>query len=84
MATKLHTFTDRSQAHAKLAALIKAGKHPLAECREANGEYSVWDGPEPEGQRDGQAPATPPLPQLTPEFADLVAEKLAKKLRIKG
>jgi hypothetical protein len=66
-AKEIKTFTDRDEAHAFLADLDKK-KYPAAECREdANGEFSVWSGPEfPDGR---PAPSEP-----EPEPAMAIAE----------
>lgn len=76
MATKLFSTKDRAASHKRLEEILKAGQHPKAECRESGDEYSVWDGPE---ERTPEAPA--PDMVFTPEFADVVAEKLAKLLK---
>lgn len=88
MATKIFETKYRNESHAKLAEILAADEKSLAECREdaARGLYSVWDGPEPEGPREGQI--APPSPEETASakardqdaLADLVAEKLLQKM----
>lgn len=73
MAKRLFSTTDREESHKKLEEVLLDGAHPRAECREADAEgfYSVWDGP----QRDGtEVPADP----IESELAGLDESKLAR------
>lgn len=61
MVEKLFAGNNRAAAHAELERILAGGKHPLAECRENAGEYSVWSGPE-----ERVVPPAPPEPEAPP------------------
>lgn len=61
MAAKLlYSTKDRDESHQQLEAILLAGEHPKAECREMdeNGDYTVWSGPQREGN-EGPLPGAP-------------------------
>lgn len=82
--TRLFATGDRNASHKKLAAILKAGQHPHAECREDLNSpdglcFTVWDGPELPPERPPEAPA-PPIPQLDQQQMEAVTEMIVEKL----
>ena len=87
MPKRLYAFTDRAESHAKLDE-VRAGKHPMAECREdpnSEAPYEVWDGPE---QWVMPEPAVPPDPAVLlaeqESLLDALAERLLAKMAERG
>jgi len=84
MATKIFETRDRDESHKKLEEVLHNGTHPRAECREADerGFYSVWDGP----QRDGDATESSTDALDTSTLTDAQLAKLADLIaaRMKG
>ncbi len=78
----LFASKDRDEAHVELVAVLKEGKHPLAECRELHNEdapYQVWDGPaRPPDWQDMRI--QDPFPAAEPEITDDLLDRLAQKL----
>jgi len=73
----LSTFTKREEAHAELDLVLKAGNHPMAECRD-NPAYSVWDGP-----ADPYNPEFIPLPDTKEKIQeDLIESKIASAVLV--
>lgn len=78
MAVKLFTTRDREESHRKLEEVLREGRFPAAECREADaeGNYTVWSGPEA-----GRAPELEPVVapgRMHPDDLKALAELLRK------
>lgn len=84
MGKKLFETQDRDESHQYLEQVLREGKHPRAECREAdeNGMYSVWSGPH-EREPAPAPPAPPPAETGRMHPADLsaLADMLAARLK---
>lgn len=72
MAEILFTTLDRDACHNELETILRDGRYPKAECREADedGNYSIWSGPQREaGERIEASPAA--TPEVRPDDAQI-------------